>query len=219
MCKYDTVLFDLDGTLTDSAPGITACAQKALDHFGLHYEQKDLTVFVGPPLRKMFPRFGVSQADVEEAVAVFRQNYEDWGKYENAPYDGIEALLSDLVRAGIQVGVATSKPEHLAVEILNRFDLSKYFALIAGASLDGSRDTKTEVLRYALQQMKYQHCVLVGDTVYDACGAKELGIDAVGVSWGFGDLKQMKEAGMRIIVDTPAQLEKILLDSYTENRQ
>ncbi|MEE8807444.1 MAG: HAD-IA family hydrolase [Lactimicrobium sp.] len=218
MVKYDTVLFDLDGTLTNSAPGITACVQKALAHFGIHYEQKDLTVFVGPPLREMFPRFGVKEDDVEEAVAVFRQNYNAFGKFDNAPYDGIAPLLSSLCAAGIQLGVATSKPQDLAVEILNRFDLAKYFVLIAGASLDGSRDSKLSVLQYALASMKYHRCVLVGDTAYDAVGARDFGMDAIGVSWGFGDLDAMKQAGMNIIVDTPVQLEKILLAGYTENR-
>lgn len=218
MVKYDTVLFDLDGTLTNSAPGITACVQIALAHFGIHYEQKDLTVFVGPPLREMFPRFGVKENDVEEAVAVFRQNYNAFGKFDNAPYDGIAQMLSSLCAAGMQLGVATSKPQDLAIEILNRFDLAKYFVLIAGATLSGARDNKTAVLQYALDQLKYRRCVLVGDTAYDAAGARDVGIDAIGVSWGFGRSLEMKQAGMFMIVDTPVQLEKILLAGYTENR-
>ena len=212
MGKYDTVLFDLDGTLTDSAPGITACVQKALDHFGLHYEQKDLTVFVGPPLRKMFPRFGVSQADVEEAVTVFRQNYEDWGKYENAPYDGIKALLSDLSSAGIQLGVATSKPEKFSRRILDHFGMTPYLDCILGNSMHLQVEKSDMIKKIVdLYGISKEQAVMVGDRRFDVEAAHKAGVDCIGVSYGFAPEGELEKAGADHIVDTVPRLTEQLL--------
>lgn len=206
--KYDSILFDLDGTLTDSSEGITKCAALALDHYGIPYQSlSDLRVFIGPPLRETFPKFGVPQEEVENAIAVFRSRYTTVGKFENRPYDGIEDLLTALREAGCHLYVATSKPEKTAREILGKFALDRYFDEIAGASADASRDSKEQVIAYLFSKCSVNgRTLMVGDTAYDMKGAAALGIDSVGVSWGFGSEESMLSAGAKTIVRTPDEL-------------
>ena len=129
--------FDLDGTLTDSGPGIINCAQLALAHFGIQVPDRDqLRVFVGPPLRQSFARFGVPPASLDEAIARFRARYVPIGKFENTPYPGIAGLLDRLQGAGYRLFVATSKPQVTAQEVLEHFQLARYFERVCGASLD-----------------------------------------------------------------------------------
>ena len=209
--KYTSVFFDLDGTLTDSSEGITKCAQLALNHFGIPAEDRDtLRVFIGPPLRDSFPKFGVPEDGVEEAVTVFRSRYNTVGKFENVPYEGIRQILEALTARGARLYVATSKPETTAVEILNKFDLAKYFRIICGATMDGGRDSKESVIRYLLTQTDGRQAVMVGDTAYDVVGAKAFGIPTVGVSWGFGSRQEMLEAGADCVVDSMEQLLAVL---------
>jgi len=212
--KNLTVLFDLDGTLTDSGEGIINCATLALEHFGLPVPDRDtMRIFVGPPLRDTFLQFGVQEADVEEAIAVFRGRYSRVGKFENVPYSGIRELLEALQKAGHRLFVATSKPEMLAEEILAKFDLARYFERICGATLDGSRDSKASVIAYLLAQAgDVQNAVMVGDTAFDVIGAKEHGIPAVGVAWGYGVAAEMEQAGAMAIAKDPQQLQKILMN-------
>lgn len=210
--KNETILFDLDGTLTDSGEGIINCATLALEHFGLPVPDRNtMRVFVGPPLRDTFLQFGVREADIEEAIAVFRGRYSKVGKFENIPYAGIREMLEALQAAGHRLFVATSKPEMLAKEILAKFDLAGYFEQICGATLDGSRDSKASVIAYLLEQAgDVQNAVMVGDTAFDVIGAKEHGIPAVGVAWGYGLVAEMEQAGAMAIAENPEQLRKIL---------
>ncbi len=206
------VFFDLDGTLTDSGEGILNCVQLALRHFSLPCEDRQaLRAFVGPPLRESFPRFGVPEDRVEEAVAIFRSRYLTVGKFENTPYPGIRELLVRLRQQGYPLYVATSKPESTAVEILRKFELDRYFERICGASMDGVRDTKEQVLRYLLSQLSSsRRAVMVGDTIYDVTGAAAHGIPAVGVSWGYGNPEEMTTAGAMALVSTPEELYALL---------
>ena len=208
------VLFDLDGTLTDSGEGITKCAQLALRHFGIQVEdRRQLRCFVGPPLRESFPKFGIPQDQVEKAIELFRGRYLTVGKFENVPYPGIEELLKRLTAQGHRLFVATSKPETTAVEILEKFGLSGYFERICGASMDIGRDTKEAVIAYLLDLTgNLTDLVMVGDTAYDVIGAAAHGIPTIGVSWGYGDVAEMKEAGAAAIADSPKELEQILTD-------
>lgn len=208
------VFFDLDGTLTDSGEGIINCAQLALRHFDLPAEDRNaLRVFVGPPLRESFPRFGVPEEQVEEAVTVFRSRYLTVGKFENTPYPGIRTLLEQLRQADFPLYVATSKPEETAVEILKKFQLDHFFTLICGASMDGSRDSKEAVLRYLLDSLpEGQPAVMVGDTVYDVEGAASHNIPTIGVSWGYGSTEEMQQAGAIAIADTTDVLFQFLLE-------
>ena len=209
----NAILFDLDGTLTDSGEGIINCAQLALEHFGIQADDREaLRRFVGPPLRESFPKFGVPEDRVEEAVTVFRSRYLTVGKFENFPYPGIRALLADLRGAGLDLYVATSKPEATAVEILTKFDLAGYFTKICGAELDGVRDTKDAVIAYLLESLPEDAVpVMVGDTVFDVEGAKAHGIPTIGVTWGYGDPEEMRAAGAAALVDSPEALKTLLL--------
>ena len=206
--NYTAIFFDLDGTLTDSSEGITKCAQLALSHFGIPAPELDaLKVFIGPPLRETFPKFGVPEEQVEEAVSVFRSRYTTVGKFENRPYDGIRQVLETLLERGLKLYVATSKPQETAVEILDKFDLSRYFRLICGATMDGKRDSKESVIAYLLEQTGTgEKAVMVGDTAYDVIGANAFSIPTIGVSWGFGAREEMEAAGAISVVDTMEEL-------------
>lgn len=203
-----TILFDLDGTLTDSAEGIINCAQLALKYFGLPVpDRSDMQFVVGPPLRDSFLRLGVPEADVEKAIEIYRSRYVPTGMFENTPYPGIFAMLGALKEAGHELYVATSKPEGMATAILEKFHLSGYFDKIYGASLDGSRDTKDTVIAYVLEELgPRENIIMVGDTHYDVLGAAVHGIKTIGVSWGYGKVEDLKAAGAVEIVNSPAQL-------------
>lgn len=212
--EHLAVLFDLDGTLTDSGEGIMNCAQLALRHFGLNADDRQaLRRFVGPPLRESFPKFGVPQDRVEEAVTLFRSRYLTVGKFENAPYPGIRDMLERLKAHGARLYVATSKPESTAVEILEKFELAHYFDAICGAEMDGVRDSKSAVIAYLLQQLDpADRVIMVGDTIFDVEGAKAHGISTIGVSWGYGDTAEMRDAGTLAIADTPETLYQLILE-------
>lgn len=184
-----SILFDLDGTLTDSGEGIFNCAALALRHFGLNVPQDgSMRCFIGPPLRETFPKFGVPEDRVEEAVAVFRSRYNTVGKFENVPYPGIFELLDKLSADGHRLYVATSKPERTAKEVLSKFGLAGYFAEICGADMEGARDTKDAVIAELLTRLPaHARKIMVGDTVYDIEGALLHGIPTVAVTWGYGD--------------------------------
>ncbi len=202
--KQLAVIFDLDGTLTDSGEGVINCVQLALSRLGVPCEDREaLRVCVGPPLRESFPWFGVPADQVEEAVAIYRSRYNTVGKYENVPYPGIRALLDRLKAAGVSLYVGTSKPEAMALDILEHFGLADCFDRICGADFAGTRDSKVDVLRYLLKSLPADaRPLMVGDTIYDVAGAAELQIPTIGVTWGFGSAREMEEAGAIAIVDT-----------------
>lgn len=207
-----SILFDLDGTLTDSGEGIMNCAQLALEHYGIHVENRDdLRVFVGPPLQETFAKFGVPKEEVDNAIKIYRSRYIPIGKFENSPYEGIRELLEKLKAEGHKLYVATSKPETTSVEILEHFDLAKYFDIICGASFDHARHSKALVIAYLLEQTgEGLDAIMVGDTAFDVIGAKEHGIPTIGVSWGYGKVQDMVDAGAAAIADTPEQLYEFL---------
>ena len=207
-----TILFDLDGTLTDSGEGIINCAILALEHFGCPIPSREaLRVFVGPPLHESFIRHGVPADKADEAIAVYRSRYIPIGAYENTPYPGIRELLEALVADGHTLYVATSKPEEMSIKILEHFDLAKYFTMICGASLDASRSSKEDVIAYLLRQNgRADNMIMVGDTKFDVLGARHHGIDTVGVSWGYGTVEDMTAAGAAAIASTMEELLAIL---------
>lgn len=207
-----TIMFDLDGTLTDSGEGIIKCASLALEHFGLPVpDWEEMRTFVGPPLGESFMRYGVPQERVEEAIAVYRSRYIPVGKFENHPYPGIRELLEQLKQHGHTLFVATSKPEAMSIEILEHFDLAKYFRQICGATMDGTRSSKASVIEYLIAgNGRDGQMIMVGDTKFDILGAKAHGIPAVGVAWGYGAVSQMQQAGAAAIAQSPEQLLGIL---------
>ena len=206
------ILFDLDGTITDSGEGIMNCATYALEHFGLPVPDREtLRVFVGPPLRDTFFQFGVPKDRLDEAVASYRERYIPTGMFENAPYEGIEDFLNKLKNDGHRLFIATSKPEWMAVEILTKFGLAPYFEIIAGATMDGSRDAKADVIAYLLDQIgDIGDAAMVGDTEFDIIGANAHNIPAYGVSWGYGEVKAMRDAGAKAIANTIDELYELL---------
>ena len=207
-----TILFDLDGTLTDSGEGIINCATLALNHFGLPIPDREtMRVFVGPPLDETFIKFGVPADKTDEAIAVYRSRYTTIGKFENYPYPGVEQLLQRLCSDGHRLFVATSKPEGMSVEILEKFGLAQYFEMICGATLDGSRSKKADIISYLLERSGgADNAIMVGDTAYDVIGAKAHGMPAVGVSWGYGKAEDMASAGAAAIASTMDELYNIL---------
>lgn len=207
-----SILFDLDGTLTDSGEGIMNCAALALERLGIPIPPRDaLRVFVGPPLHDTFRQFGVPEDQVDEAIRIYRSRYVPIGKFENTPYPGIRELLEKLRAQGNRLYVATSKPEEMAVEVLEHFDLAHFFDHICGASLDRSRSAKDAVISYLLQLHGADgQMVMVGDTVFDVLGAAAHGIPAVGVAWGYGSVEEMKKAGAAAIAVTMDELLSIL---------
>ena len=202
------VFFDLDGTLTDSGEGIMNCATLGLQHFGLPVpSREEMRVFVGPPLDQTFIRFGVPADKTDEAIEVFRSRYRTVGKYENFPYPGIRETLQALQDQGHRLFVATSKPEILANEVLEHFELSGYFEKIAGATLDGSRSHKADVITYLLKLTgDVGQTIMVGDTAFDVTGAAAHGIPTIGVSWGYGEIDDMEKAGAVAIAHSMAEL-------------
>ena len=208
-----SILFDLDGTLTDSGEGIINCASLALEHFGIPVPDREtMRVFVGPPLDKSFREFGVPADRTDEAIRVYRSRYIPIGKFENVHYPGIREMLESLKGEGCRLFVATSKPEKMSVEILEHFDLAKYFDGICGATLDGSRSTKEDVIEYLIRENgRASHMLMVGDTVYDILGAKAHGIPAIGVDWGYGETEDMINAGAAAIAYDPLQLLELLM--------
>ena len=203
-----SILFDLDGTLTDSGEGIMNCARLALSHYGITVEnEKDLRVFVGPPLVDTFYQFGVPREELDHAVEIYRSRYIPIGKFENHPYPGIRELLEKLKAEGHKLYVATSKPEQTSIEILEHLDLAKYFDIICGASFDHARHSKALVIEYLLEQAgKDPDAVMVGDTAFDVIGARSHGIPTIGVSWGYGKTEDMEQAGAIGIAHTVDEL-------------
>ena len=211
---HKAILFDLDGTLTDSGEGIINCAIVALEHFGLPVpSREEMRVFVGPPLHESFINHGVPADRADEAVQVYRSRYIPIGKFENTPYPGIRQMLETLKADGHKLYVATSKPEAMSVEILEHFDLAKYFDMICGATMDTSRSSKDAVIAYLLEQNgRTDNMIMVGDTKFDVLGAAAHGIPTIGVSWGYGEVADMEKAGAKAIAHTTEELLALLRD-------
>lgn len=195
------ILFDLDGTLTDSGEGIMHCAELTLQHYGLPVPtRKEMRSIVGPPLKDSFLRLGVPATELDNAVEFYRKHYVAVGQFENFPYPGIRELLARLQAEGNKLYVATSKPEAMSKNILTHFDLAKYFTIICGAVSDHNRSTKEQVIEHLLSLLdSKKDLVMVGDTIYDVKGAAYHGIPCVAVTWGYGIVDEMQKAGATIV--------------------
>lgn len=213
--KYSYVLFDLDGTVTDPEEGITKSVQYALQHFSIEVqERRELYKFIGPPLKDSFMEFyGFTEQQTGEALLKYRERFEVTGWRENVVYDGMEKLLRHLRRRGKRIMLATSKPEVFAEQILVYFGLRDYFDFVGGASLDGRRNNKADVIRYVLDAngiSSREKAVMVGDRKFDILGAKEFGLETVGVLYGYGDREELTTAGADHLVGSVAELEALL---------
>ncbi len=212
--RFEYVFFDLDGTLTDPAIGITNAVMYALKHFGIEVaDRRMLYPFIGPPLKESFEKFyDMTCEQAEEALREYRVYFSDKGLYENTVYDGIPALLEKLCASGCKVVLATSKPTVFAERILEYFDIRKYFSFVSGSELNGARVGKADVIRYALDALDItdtSQVIMVGDRCFDVEGALANGICAIGVTYGYGDAAEL--GGAAHIADTVEQLKDLLL--------
>ena len=211
---YKNVLFDLDGTLTDPAEGITNSLMHAQRRLGRAVSRReDLYVFIGPPLIEMFmSEWGLTRAESEQALLYYREYFTDRGIFENVPYRGIEACLADLKAAGLRLYVATSKPEPLSLRILEHFRLLPYFEAVAGSTMDEKRTKKGEVIAYALQtfQLDPAETVMVGDREHDVLGARENGLPCIGVLYGYGSREELTTAGAAALAGDLGALSALL---------
>lgn len=213
---YQTILFDLDGTLINPALGITNSLAYALEKFNIEVtDKKELYRFIGPPLQDSFENFyHFSKEDSLKAVDFYRDYFRHKGLYENEVYQGIPDLLERLKAQGKKLLVATSKPEEFARQILKHFELFDYFDLVAGASMDGSRRLKGDVIAHALtsaQVSDLSAAIMIGDREHDIIGAKKNGLDAIGVLYGFGNREELKKAGATYIATNVEELQGRLL--------
>ena len=188
----ELILFDLDGTLIDSSEGIINSVIYALKKFGIEEtEREKLHAFIGPPLTDSFTKYyGFSEEESWKAVDAYREYYQDKGIFECKLYDGIPDVLKAVKQAGKKALVVTSKPEVYAKQIMDHFSLTPYFTCVAGMELDGGRGTKAEVIEYAFREngiTDLKNVLMIGDREYDVIGAHKIGIDCLGILYGFGD--------------------------------
>ncbi|MCI7140047.1 HAD hydrolase-like protein [Alistipes sp.] len=209
------LFFDLDGTLTDSMPGIVHAVQYALRHFGIEPPADEaLRCFVGPPMRESFMEFyGMSAAEAERAVAVSREYFIPKGMFENELYEGIAELLAATGAAGYTHIIATSKPQPFAERIIAHFGLTDRFRLICGSLLDGSRTTKSQVISHALRTLGItpDEAIMIGDRRYDIEGAAEFGMESIAAGWGYAAPGELEAARPTHFVRDVAALRRLLL--------
>lgn len=211
---FNTVLFDLDGTLTDPAEGITNSVAYALGRYGITVEDKrSLNCFIGPPLNDSFMKYyGFTAEKAMKAIWVYREYFRDRGIFENEVYEGVNELLGKIRASDRKIVLATSKPEEFAVRILEHFDLMKYFDVVAGASMDEKRNKKGDVIKYAMEKGGFssENAVMIGDREHDIYGAKENGLPSIGVLYGYGDREELEKAGADFIAETVADIYELL---------
>lgn len=207
------ILFDLDGTITDSQNGIINSVIYALKKYGMEIEKRDeLKKFIGPPLAWMFSQYcGFSEEEGQKAVEVYREYYTTKGIFENEVYDGVEDMLKRLKESGARLYLATSKPQIFAEKILAHFGLDRYFDDIIGSELNGGRVEKDEVIGCVLKKHGIKAAIMVGDRRFDIEGAKKNSLAAVGVLYGYGTKEELEQSGADFIAENVGELEKYLI--------
>lgn len=212
--KYQWYLFDLDGTLTDPKEGITKCFRYALEKMGVESPAlTELERYIGPPLVKSFAEY-FSEEDAKRAVAYYRERFREVGIFENGVYDGVEEMLKAAKASGKKLALATSKPQHFAQIIMDHYGLAQYIDVLVGSRGDGQ--TKADVIRQVfieagLEEESKQQAIMVGDRLHDIEGAKECGIDSLGVRFGYAKENELEEAGADYIVATTQELKEFIL--------
>lgn len=212
-------IFDLDGTITDSGPGIISSIRYALKKQGIEEPSEEvLRSFIGPPLREQFCSvFGLTVEEGNEMVSLYREYYEDRGIFENRVYEGVPEMLESLKEANLRILMATSKPEIYAKRIAEHFGFDRYFDFIGGACMDGTRTDKYEVIRYVLDRCSIseeerKRAVMIGDRSHDVIGAKKAGLNSIGVLYGYGSKEELEQAGAETTAASPSDITGILLD-------
>ncbi|MBO5302870.1 MAG: HAD hydrolase-like protein [Lachnospiraceae bacterium] len=206
-----SILFDLDGTIVNSQKGITNCICYVLDYFQMPKPPvEDLLCFIGPPLKDSFMKhFGFDEEKAAFSVGKYRERYNEIGVFECELYPGIQELIEHLHQKGYKLYLASSKPEILCKKILGHFHLENYFDGIFGATMDGKIGTKEQVLEYLFETTGADRStsILIGDTRFDAAGAREAGISCLGVTYGFGSKEELEQEGVAALCDTAAEVE------------
>lgn len=209
---YKAILFDLDGTLTESGPGIMRSVQFALEQIGHPEENLEaLRCFVGPPLKEQFMEYaGVDAETAEQAVMYYRQRYVPVGMFENTLYSGVTEMLENLHKKGYELAVASSKPEEFVKTILDHFHIAEYFSVVVGATIDERRTEKVDVVKEALLRLGLEkhpeRAVMVGDKSHDVLGARAAGVECVAVTYGYGTKEELEGASPLRIVGSPRQV-------------
>ncbi len=210
----NVVLFDLDGTLTDSLPGIADALRHVLAPLGLSVDDQTARTLIGPPLRDALRTVGVEPSDLDATVDAYRAYFSDVGMYNNRLYDGVREMLDTLRDRGAVLGVATSKFTGFAERILDHFDVSDYFTTVSGTTQDRAPLSKSEIVRRALSEVavaRQDRIVMVGDTAFDMAAALTHDLGAIGVTWGYGEPGDLLAAGAEHLVATPNELTTLLL--------
>ena len=213
MPHYDAILFDVDGTLIDSAPGILNTLETVFRDMGVDLTNVNLRRYIGPPLRKSFAEHFSDPAKIEEATERYRMIYHEKGSHEGGVYPGVPEMLRRLKDAGFTLFTATCKPTEVVTPILEEQGIAGYFAFIGGASMDESRDTKTDVIRHVLRQPALQgkRVLMVGDRSDDLQGAANCGLDAAGVLYGYGSREELEPFHPKLLVESCKELTDELL--------
>ena len=209
--KYQCCLFDLDGTLTDPAEGITNSVMYALEKYNIHVaDRSELYPFIGPPLMESFKKFfGFSGEQAVQAVAYYREYFRDAGIFENRLYEGIPDMLEKLRSKGVTVALATSKPYEFSIRILEHFGLYPYFDHFGAATMDGRISRKEDVIADLLTRLvgiDRSSVLMIGDRDQDILGAKKNGLDSMGVLWGYGSREELQSAGADYIAGKPEDI-------------
>jgi phosphoglycolate phosphatase len=216
------VLLDLDGTLSDSEPGILRSLQWACEQEGFPVPtEAEVRSVIGPPFETGLPSIGIPDDALERVIDRYRERYTAIGAYENTLYDGIIEMLDELAALGLSLSVATAKPEQTAHPILDYFEISDRFEVRAGASLTSDRRTKAQVIDHALRTMEIHadpdlvdHVIMVGDRDHDVHGAMHHGITCIGVTWGYGSETELLRAGAVALADSPADVAELVMQPY-----
>jgi phosphoglycolate phosphatase len=216
------VLLDLDGTLSDSEPGILRSLQWACEQEGFPIPTElEVRSVIGPPFEIGLPSIGIPDDALERVIDRYRERYTAIGAYENTVYDGVIAMLDELAGLGLSLSIATAKPEQTAHPILDYFGISERFDVRAGASLTSARRTKAQVIEHALRTLEIHadpdlgdHVIMIGDRDHDVHGAMHHGIACIGVTWGYGSVGELLKAGAVVLADSPADVAELVMQPY-----
>ena len=217
--KFSAVMFDLDGTLTESGIGIRKSFEYALEKLfpGKKWDEKLFSGIIGPPLSYSFSKtFGFDEETTEKAIALYRERFSTVGIFENRPYDGVEEMLKSLKEAGLEIALATSKPEEYALRILKHFGIDGYFSFAGGATMGPERNAKTDVMRYVLENCRQKDkskIVMVGDKHHDLESSETIGVDCIGVLYGYGSLEELSACKNVFLAKTPKEVSDFILNS------
>lgn len=217
MKKYKAILFDLDGTLNESGPGIIKSVQHALEKMGKpEPDAEKLRVFIGPPLKEQFMSYAdLTAEEAEQAITFYRERYTTIGLFENDVYEGVEEMLKVLKETGYVLAVASSKPEVFVKKILAFFHMDHYFAEMVGSELAGGRTKKSEVIEETLSRLgladERERVLMVGDKEHDVFGAREAGLGCVAAAWGYGTQEELEGAKPLKIINHPKELVEYIL--------